>query len=104
MNKSLLFLCFFGLIVVSSANAILGTSAEQQHRLSASSNANSEVIDEEIDELLSKLRVYLSQKEIDSLVPMDDFYESKRDILKRPFNPQTRWGKRASQRFNPQTR
>ena len=104
MNKSLLIVCFLALIALTAANPALATSSEQQHRSPVSSNANSELIDEEIDELLSKLRVYLSQKEIDSLVPMDDFYESKRDIFKRPFNPQTRWGKRASQRFNPQTR
>ncbi|RNA43744.1 hypothetical protein BpHYR1_022710 [Brachionus plicatilis] len=63
--------------------------------------------DEDFDELKRKLTLMLSKKEIDMLVSMMNNADLvKRDsAVKRPFNPQTRWGKRSPiARFNPQTR
>ncbi|CAF0757492.1 unnamed protein product [Brachionus calyciflorus] len=64
--------------------------------------------EEEYEDLKTKLIFLLSRKELDMLLGMMNNYNdiSKRDNgVKRPFNPQTRWGKRTpTARFNPQTR
>lgn len=61
---------------------------------------------DQLQYLENKLRWFLNNKKELTDEFGDEYLLMKRDqAVKRPFNPQTRWGKRSQAvRFNPQTR
>ena len=74
-------------------------------------SALNESSDEEYELLEKRIKAYLARKNLASmyrsLLNGNVNTQVKRDawMIKRPFNPQTRWGKRnQNARFNPQTR